>query len=153
MNTQPILVLVGDRGRARLFELDHDEPQMAELEDLVNPGFRLHERELSGDRQGRVFNRIRRSRATLGEAHVHKRLGAERFARTVAGRVLSRCRAGAYARVFLVAEPEFMGLLRPQLEAGRLKAPLSRISKNLTRHPAAEIRGHLPQDPWKRRAL
>jgi protein required for attachment to host cells len=148
----PILVLVGDRGRARLFRLEQDVPDLEEIRDMVNPALHVQERKLARDRQGRSFKASRGSHVALGDEHKYKHLGAARFAREVANAVQECCREQPYARIYMVADPEFTGLMRPQLAAKRLKTPLIGIPKNLTRHPVAEIRGHLPRDPWKRRA-
>lgn len=145
-----MLLVVGDRGRARLFSLDRGDERPREIADLYNPALRLHENILSRDRQGRGMSRVRGSRAALGEAHRHKRLNAARFAREVAGVVQECTRRQRYLRIFLMADPEFTGLLRPQLTARRLGVPVSYILKHLTRHTAVDIRTHLPDRLWRR---
>lgn len=145
-----ILITVGDRGRARLFSLDRDSDEMQELADMVNPAVHLHERQLSGDRQGRGFSRIHGSRVALGNAHPHKRLSSMRFARQVAEAIKASCQRQQYQRIYLLAEPEFIGLLRPQLAAKELTGDLQVISKNVTGRDNATIRSHLPTNIWKR---
>lgn len=148
----PILVLVGDRGRARLFRLEQDVPDLEEIRDMINPALHMPEHLMARDRQGRSFKGSRGGHVALGDEHKYKRLGAARFAREVAKAVQECCRAQPYARIYMIADPEFTGLMRPQLAAKRLKTPLTGIPKNLTRHAVSEIRGCLPRDPWKRRA-
>lgn len=148
---EPVLLLVvGDRGRARLFSLQRGEKRPREIADLYNPLLRLHEHILSRDRQGRGMSRVRGSRVAFGEAHRHKRLNAARFARQVADAVQDCTRRQHYARIVLMADPEFTGLLRPQLTARRLGLPISGILKHLTRHATADIRAHLPDGLWRR---
>ncbi len=144
-----LLLVVGDRGRARLFSLERGAADLREIADLYNPALRLHERALSRDRQGRGMSRVRGSRAAFGEAHRHKRVNAARFARQVADAVQECTRHQSYARIYLMADPEFTGLLRPQLAARRLGSPVSSILKHLTRHAAADIRAHLPARLWR----
>lgn len=145
-----VLLVVGDRGRARLFSLERGATELREIVDLYNPALRLHERVLSRDRQGRGMSRVRGSRVALGEAHRHKRLNAARFAREVADAVQASTRRHTYTRIYLMADSEFTGLLRPQLVAKRLGVPISSILKHLTRHETADIRAHLPSRPWRR---
>ena len=145
-----ILIIAGDRGRARILSLDHDTDEMRELADMVNPTVHLHERQLSGDRQGRGFNRFRASRVALGNAHPHKRLSSMRFARQVAEAVEGRCKQRRYLHIYLLADPEFIGLLRPQLAAKDFTGDLQVISKNVTGRDTATIRGYLPAHLWRR---
>jgi protein required for attachment to host cells len=135
-----------------LFSIEKDTDSLTEIDDLVNPSLRLHENVMSGERQGRMFNRGRNSRVALGEAHVHKRLSAERFARRVVVAIQGCCDKRSYECIFLAADPEFTGLLRPQLTTRHLQPPVREIPKNLTRQSLAGIRSHLPKNPWKRSA-
>lgn len=144
-----ILIVAGDRGRARLFSLERDMDEMRELSDLVNPAVHLHERLLSGDRQGRGFSRTHGSRVALGKSHPHKRLSSMRFAREVAEAVHNCCARRTYLHIYLLADPEFIGLLRPQLAAKELTGDLRVIPKNVTRSDSVTIRGYLPEHPWK----
>lgn len=144
-----ILIMAGDRGRARIFSLDRDSDEMQELGDLINPALRLHERLLSGDRQGRGMSRFHSSRVALGKAGSHRRLSAMRFARQVAEAMNGFCGQRRYSHIYLLAEPEFVGLLRPRLAALRLTTHLHVVPKNVTRSDAATIRSHLPEHPWR----
>lgn len=144
-----LLVVAGDRGRARIFELDRDTDEMRELSDLINPALRLPERLLSGDRQGRGMSRFHSSRVALGRSSPHKRLSSMRFARQVAQAMTGFFSRRRYAQIYLLAEPEFIGLLRPQLVAQRLMEKLHIIPKNVTRGDATTIRSHLPEHPWR----
>ena|SRR5579859_1238506 len=140
-----VLIIVGDRGRARLFSTENrKDAGLEELVDLVNPEIRIHEGVLAGDRQGRSMNQNHGSRVALGEPHPHKRTSAERFANQVADAMECCCMQEHYTRIFLLAAPEFLGLLRPCLAERQLKTPVTEVHKDLTRQPVAAIRGHLP---------
>lgn len=144
-----LLIVAGDRGRARIFELDRDTDEMQELNDLINPTLRLHERLLSGDRQGRGMSRFHSSRVALGRSNPHKRLSSMRFARQVAQAMSAYCDRRRYAQIYLLADPEFIGLFRPQLAVQRLVEKLHVIPKNVTRSDTTTIRSHLPEHPWR----
>jgi len=136
-----ILVVVADRGRARLFSIKHDEEQLDELADLVNPSLRVHAGDLAHERQGRSMNRSRSSRTALGDSHFFKQESGKRFARQLADAVVSVCRAHPFERIFLLTEPEFLGLLRPCFAADKLGIPVLEVHKNITHRSAATIRG------------
>lgn len=145
MAARPVLVVVGDRGRARLFNAEPGEPKLKELEDMVNAGYRLRERQLVSDRPGRGMSRTRGGRASLGDDYQQRRHQATLFAKQVAERIQARARLRDYGRIYLIAAPEFIGMLRPCLATKRLKAPVTGIRKDLTRRPDSVIRQHLPK--------
>ncbi len=145
-----LLIVAGDRGKARIFGLERETDEMRELADLVNPAVRLHEHELSGDRQGRGLSRFHTSRVALGKSHPHKRLSSMRFARQVAEAAHTLYTQRDCPRIFLLADPEFLGLMRPQLAAQGLGPLVQVIPKSMARSAPAEIRAQLPEHPWKR---
>lgn len=144
-----LLIVAGDRGKARIFSLERETDEMRELADLVNSDLRLHERELLGDRQGRGLSRFHTSRVALGKSHPHKHLSSMRFARQVAEAAHTLYTKRGCLRIFLLADPEFVGLMRPQLAAQRLADKLHVIPKNVTRSDTATIRSYLPEHPWR----
>lgn len=145
-----ILVVVADRGRARLFSIKHGEEQLDELQDMVNPSLRVHAGDLAHERQGRSMSRNRSSRTAFGDNHFLKQESARRFARQVADAVESTCHAHPFERMFLLTEPEFLGLLRPCFTADKLGIPVLEIHKNITHRSTDTIRGYLPKHLWKR---
>lgn len=141
----PVLIVVGDKARARIFDTDTEDSSLREIEDLVNAGLGHHERDTVSDRPGRGVSAARGRRTALGEDYSRRRILAARFARSVADRVQSHLEAKRYSRVYLVAGPEFSGLLRPCLTSRRVRAPFTKVLKELTRHSVEDIRKHLPE--------
>ena len=150
--SQGALVLVADRARARLFSWERDMPQLREIGDLVNAEVRLPQRALASDRQGRGLNRQRGARTALGRDSL-RRESAQRFAHEVGARLFAELRAQRAARLFVLADPEFLGLLRSVLRKRRLAVPVRMLAKNLTRADAQRIRAYLPERLWLRREL
>jgi protein required for attachment to host cells len=143
---RPILVVVGDKARARIFDTQTEDRSLREIEDLVNAGLGRHERDTRRDRPGRGTSSVRGGgRTALGDDYARRRVRAARFAETVAEHVRELTRKSLYSRVFVVAGPEFLGLLRPCLTSRRMQPPLSRVTKDLTRHSVEDIRKHLPE--------
>jgi len=142
---QPVLIVVGDKARARIFDTDTEDHSLREIEDLVNAGLGHHEQDTVSDRAGRGVSAVRGRRTALGDDYSRRRLLAARFAETLAERIRGHLRLRKYARLFLVAGPEFSGLLRPCLASRSAQPPISRVVKDLTRHSVEDIRKHLPQ--------
>lgn len=138
------LVLVADSGRARMFSWARGAGGLKELSDLVNPEARLPKHALAADRQGRGFNRQRGSRTALG-GDTLRRNSALRFAQQVGAKVSAEVRTQRAARLFILAEAEFLGLLRGALRTRRIAVPVSMIVKNLTRADVRRIRMYLPK--------
>lgn len=140
--TPPAWIVVADRTRARLFTARAPTAPLTEEEDLVNPLGRLQERELVSDRPGRRATRGNGPTVPSGEsAREHN---AEAFAATVCGRLQAARVAGAVRRIHLVADREFLGLLRGRMDRLTRKLVATELGKSLTRRRAPEIRAALP---------
>ena len=150
--TADILVIVADRGHARLFSLTPGEEKLRELQDLLNADARVRASKLASDRQGRGLNRARASRAALGKASLQDE-SASRFAHDVCGMIAGKLRRKNDARLFVFADPQFLGLLRRKLRTRKLRVPVRYFAKNLTRTSSARIRSYLPKRLWPRRVL
>ena len=141
---RPVLVIVGDKARARIFDTDTEDHSLREIDDLVNTNYGHHERDTGHDRPGRGVNGTGR-RTALGQDYTRRRILAARFAETVADRVGEHVKGQRYARIYLVAGPTFLGLLRPCLTARGKQPPIAKVVKELTRHSIEDIRQHLPE--------
>lgn len=139
-----IMVVVADASRARVFTADKPAGPLNEIETLSNPEARLHEGDLVSDRGGR-------ERHGGGSSHgystgsVAKEEAVNRFAAEVC-RHLEHGRTGnAFARLYVMAAPAFLGLLRKH-QSQALRGLISEeISKDLSREGPERIRAQLPQ--------
>ena len=143
--SRPVLIVVGDKARARIFDTATEDSSMREIEDLFNVGLGHHERDTGDDRPGRGISGATGRRTALGEDYGKRRVLAARFAETVAEHLHERIRSQDYARLFVVAGPEFSGLLRPCLASRPAQPPVTSVVKDLTRHSLEDIRKHLPE--------
>lgn len=133
-------VVVADRSRARIFTVETPRGPLREVEDLVHPEARAHERDLTSDRPGRSTDRH-----ALGNANSSRDQQAVEFAREIAARLESGRVHGDVERLVLVAAPDLLGLLRKALNANVTKLIVRTIDKNLTQQGAPEIRKLLPE--------
>jgi protein required for attachment to host cells len=147
-----ILVVAADRGRARVFSIAHDQEQLQELNDLVNTDARRPAHLLASDRQGRSLNRERGSRAALGRDNLQDE-STRRFAHDVCAMIAAKRRRQSVDRLFIIADPEFLGMLRLELRNRQMPVPVRFIAKNVTRTSSERIRSYLPKRLWPRRVL
>ncbi|APE29936.1 hypothetical protein BOX17_02540 [Halomonas aestuarii] len=138
-------VVVADQARARLFSASDQRGPLEEVEELVNPEGRLHDRDLNADSPGRAFDSMGEGRHAMGKHHSPKEQEAIRFAHEVGKRLAAGLQDGAYRHLIISATPHFLGLLRETLSEDVAKRVLLELHKDLTALSSDEIRAHLPE--------
>lgn len=134
-------LVVADRARARIFSVASPKGPLTELEDLVHPQSRTHERDLTTDRSGRGSG----GHGTMGSANTAHDNEAAEFARQVCARLEAARTRGDFARLILVAPPDFLGLLRKSQNPHVAKLVDREVPKNLSQLKSEAIREHLPE--------
>ncbi len=137
-------ILVGDSTKARVFFTDKRNGKLTEQFDLVNPEGRLHEQDLTTDQHGRTANSATGTRHGLGEQESHKHRSVEMFARSIAERLERGRTAGEWEKLYLVADPSLLGMLRKALDRDTAQRVAGEVDKNLARASAREVRRVLP---------
>jgi protein required for attachment to host cells len=140
----PAVILVADAARARLFDAPKPTSPLHEVEDLANPLARLHEGDLAADRPGVLKNQALEPRHSAFGGGGMKDHRTEEFAASVCERLSAVVRAEDAHRVYIVAEPSFLGLLRQRMEPALRKQVVDEIPKSITNRAPAEIRAVLP---------
>ena len=138
-----IWVLVADASRARLFRAVKRNGPLEELRDWAHPEARQHEGDLvtddAGSRKGPA------GRHGVASEPVHKAVEEERFAQDLVAE-LERARVnGDFSRLYIVASPRFLGLLRKQASKELLEKVSGEVDKDLTLQGPEDIRNQLPQ--------
>jgi protein required for attachment to host cells len=138
------LVLVADSVRAQVFEAKTPTAPLREAMTLLNPDGRSHERDLVSDRGGQRNNRPTQGAASALGGHSAKAHRAEHFAAFVCRRVAGAMTRHSARRLYVIAEPQFLGLLRMQMDRPVCKRLAGEVPKSLVGRPHVEIRGNLP---------
>jgi protein required for attachment to host cells len=141
-------VVVADHARARLFSAATPTAPLEEVEDLVNTDARSHDADRVSDKSGRMFGGApgHGHHSSAAEPHqTPKQIDADRFARQVCERLQADCNAGAMSKLYVIAEPDFLGMLRQHMSPQVRKRIAQEIAKDFTRQKAAEIRSALPK--------
>jgi protein required for attachment to host cells len=105
-------IVTGDAARARILQLTGRQ-QLEEIEHFENPEGRMHDRDLEADAHPRM-------RGTSGPGNDREEMGASeieaaKFSKEI-GRYLDKARMkNRYDRLYLVAPPRFLGMVRKEL--------------------------------------
>ncbi len=136
-------VVVADNARARFFEVGRSRNELLEIDDMVNPDARLHERDLVADDKGRSYDSFGKGRHAVENKSSAKQQQAVEFAKGVNDRLLAGLGEHKFERLYLMAPPEFLGILRNKLDPKIEKLVAAEINKGLTQHPVSDIAKHL----------
>jgi protein required for attachment to host cells len=144
MSDLPIWIVVADAGRARIFSAPPMSGSLDERVDLLNPQVRLEDHQALSDRRGHVtqepggIGHAFKPRETFHE-HI-----TEAFAKDVCHLLDSAQREHRLRRLYLIAAPRFLGLLRKNLDPETRKLIILEHPADLSRHDVTEIRNALP---------
>ncbi len=136
-------VVVADAARARIFKVDAVTKNLEELMDLSHPESSLHASEMASDAPGMSSVKNMESKFGMEEIVSPKEEEAIRFAKQLA-EVMHKSLAD-YERLYLVAAPHFLGLLRKDMDKAVQAKLAAVIDKDLSKHSVEDIRAHLPE--------
>jgi protein required for attachment to host cells len=141
----PIAVIVADASRARVLATREDPGELYELEDLVHPQSRLREQELVADGAGSGIDSGGRGMHSMGHEKAAHDRQAEIFAGELCEEIDKLRQRLKLRRIYLVAAPAFLGLMRASLGKQCASLVSGEVGKNLVTHSLQEIRDHLPK--------
>lgn len=143
-------IVVANAGRARLFSRLGRTRRLAEIGDMVNTAVRLRTEATESDALGQ--HAASKSRHSVGaptqpsgyEPHqTPAEHQTEGFARSIAHHLRDARLQGRYAHLILIASPEFLGVLRKQLDTNLSTRILAQIAKDYTQCTPIEIMDHM----------
>jgi protein required for attachment to host cells len=140
-----IWVLVADSASARVLEAASPTALLHEVLQAGHPDSRDRGRDILSDRPGRGHGPVGSGRHGMEPPTDPLEVEAERFAAELAALLRSHRLDGTYQRLYLVAPPHFLGLLRKALDDDTRNLVIADIDKDLARLKAQEIRTHLPE--------
>lgn len=136
-------VAVADSNRCRIFEQSARNGPLEEISDLVAPAARLKNQDLNADRHGRAFDSAGQGRHAMGSSVEPVEQEAIRFAKEVVTALDTGRQRGRFSRLYVIAEPRFLGYLRQGFSRPLKETVAAEIDKDWTTHTAAEIRDRL----------
>lgn len=136
-------VVVADRNRCRIFEQAKRNGPLEEIADLVAPAARLKNRDINTDRPGRAFDAGGQGRHAMSSSVEPIEQEAIRFAKEVVTKLDDGRQSGRFARLYLIAEPRFLGHLRQGFARPLQEHVAAEIDKDWTTNSPQEIRERL----------
>jgi protein required for attachment to host cells len=125
-------IIAADSSRARILQVTDRQRALAEVEDLLNPEGRVHDRELISDAHARFSGPAGRGPGSDREEMSATEHAIELFAKRV-GDYLDKARtAHRYDRLHLIAPPKFLGQLRKELGKEVQKLVAVELPKDLS---------------------
>ena len=131
-------IVTADASRARILQVA-DRERLVEVEDLVNPKGRLHNREINTDAKGRFSGPDRPGGHSSGDEDNTVEHYNELFAKRVAEYLDKARNDHRYERLVLVAAPKVLGQLRKELDKEVEKLVVDELDKDLSWFNAREI--------------
>ena len=155
-----IWVTVADSSRARIFRAGSPSSPLEEIQTLAHPEARLHESDLISDRAGRIISSASGSHG-YGTEDEAKDEEASRFASLVCSTLDANYKKGSFNKLYIVAAPAFLGLLRKHRSKDELAVSLRAAQKVLSER-LIDLQGDVlslqqagrqpvkPTEPWRR---
>ncbi len=139
-----IWVMVADASRARFFKSDNRNGALEEMEDRLHVESRLKGRDLETDGPGRSFDRAGQGRHAMGKEVDVKTHEAQRFAHELCDYLDQAAARNEFDRLYVMAAPTFLGMLRECLANNARKRVAGEISKDMVNQDLKAIRAALP---------
>ena len=132
-------IIAADASRARILQVTDRAQQLEEIEDLLNPEGRVHDRELISDAHPRFSGHGGAGPGSDREEMSATEHATELFAKRL-GDYLDKARtAHRYDRLHLIAPPKFLGRLRKELGKEVQKLVAEELPKDLSWLNARDI--------------
>jgi protein required for attachment to host cells len=125
-------IVTADASRARILQVAGREHTLTEVENLVNPQGRLHNREINTDAPGRFRGPDRPGGHASDDENRTVDHYAELFAKRVGEFLDSARNQQRFDRLFIVAAPKFLGQLRKALGKETEKLVADDLAKDLS---------------------
>lgn len=131
-------VVVADGGKALYLRNEGDEKfpnlQVFREDEQENPP----DRQQGTDKPGRFNDGRSVHRSAVQETDWHQ-LQEDRFAKEIAERLYKYAFAGRFDQLVIVAAPQVLGVIRPELHKEVSERLVAEIDKDLTNHPVEKI--------------
>jgi len=137
-------VLAADSSYAKILQSDGRTAPLNLLEEREHPGARRKNADLYSDSAGRSFDSGGHGRHAMEPGTDAKTTEAQRFARELCEKLRAAALQGEYEKLYILAAPAFLGILRECLAENVKSRIAGEISKDVARQTAEEIRDKLP---------
>jgi protein required for attachment to host cells len=141
-------VVAADASRARIFELTGEHDKLEEIEDLVHPAGRQTPRELGHDSKGRFPGMGVTAPGHSAEPRVAQdEHELDVFSKRLGDYLDRACDDQRFDRLWVIAPPKFLGLIRRNLGRHTQQTVDAEIPKDVAWFDNDEIEDYLRQRP------
>lgn len=137
-------VIVADASCAKIYSI-HKFPKMEEILKFEHPESRLSNRELTRSQPGRGFQRGGGVRYSYEGEFEPKQIESDKFAADLAEMLDNHRVSRDFGRLYLIAGPSFLGLLRKHLHPEVRKLIVAELDKELTSCSISDIEKHIAE--------
>ncbi len=138
-------VIAADSSSAKILKADSRIGPLHEVETLLHPEGRLHEKELTSDLPGKALNSDGQGVHGIDSSTTPKKKEMIAFADRIAGHLEHEHNAGKFNQLIVVAPPAFLGNLRKQFPDPLARLVVLEIDKNIEHQTVDQIRKQLPE--------
>lgn len=139
----PMMIVVADSTRARIFTAESARSGLNEIETLANPEGRMHEQDMVSDIPGKDAGKGGAGNHAFQEKVEPKQQKIIEFAKRIAEYLDDVRKENKLGKLLLIAAPEFLGELRNHLSDETREKVTFELDKNLAHHDEEDIRKHL----------
>lgn len=137
------LVVVANSSFARLYKAINNHA-LSEIETWEHPKSRLHEQDLVTSKPGRAFDRFGAGRHAMETQISPKTHEFHVFAKEIAHHLDKAIEKGDVKKIYIIAPPSFLGILRQRLSNNVAALVAGEIDKDFTTVSSDQIREYLP---------
>jgi len=139
-----VWVVTADGSRAQILESPNRVGPLKPVTRLEHPEARMKDSELYADSPGRAFDSTGSGRHAMENEVDAKKMESIRFAKQLCAFLKEKSEAGTFDRLVLAAAPQFLGLLRDNLDKNVREKISAEVDKDLVSETPDDIRAHLP---------
>ena len=140
-----ICIVVADSSKARILSAESGDGLLIDSSDYIHTESRLREQDLVADGSGSGNDSGGYGKHSMGHEKAAHQKQVDIFADELSGEI-DKLRANSdLRRIYLIAAPKFLGLLRSSLNKQCTELLVGEVSKSLVNHSIEDIRSHLPK--------
>ena len=140
-----ICVVVANSSKAKIMLAEDARSPLIEKGDFVHPESRLREQDLVSDGSGSAGDSGGFGKHSMGHEQAARQRQGEVFARELGGEIDKLRREADLRKIYLVAPPKFLGLLRDSISKQCQDLLCGEVNKDLVISNNEDIRSHLPK--------
>ena len=140
-----ICVVVADSSKARILLAESGQSPLIDDRDFIHPESRLREQDLVSDGTGSESAAGGYGQHSMGHEKTAHDQEMKNFADELCVEIDKLRQSSDLRRIYLVASPKFLGLLRAAMSKQCSALLEEEISKDLVSHSIEDIRSHLPK--------